>query len=224
MRDALKKDKIRNIYNKTAGYYNLFHKLGTFGLDEKGRNILINDTIKENDYVLDAGGGTGSTAIKAGYKIGENGKIVILDLSENMLEQARKKSEKLGVSEKFELKIGDMYEIPYADETFDTVLSTYSTCSLESPMKAVKEMLRVLKKGGLLGITHSTYSNKKLVKWISNKIENIIWKFPRLSLGCRNISLVNDIRKLDVDIIEEKTIGIIPFFFKILIIKKKYIG
>jgi ubiquinone/menaquinone biosynthesis C-methylase UbiE len=88
-------------------------------------------------------------------------------------------------------------------------------------MKAVKEMLRVLKKGGLLGITHSTYSNNKIVKWISNIIENIIWKFPRLSLGCRNISLENDIRKLDVDIIEEKTIGIIPFFFKILIIKKK---
>jgi ubiquinone/menaquinone biosynthesis C-methylase UbiE len=221
MKVALKIDKVRNIYNKTAGYYDIFHNLGTFGLDEKGRNILINRTIEENDYVLDAGGGTGITAIKAGDKVGKNGKVVILDISENMLEQARKKIEKLKMLEKYELKVGDMYEIPYPGETFDTVLSSYSTCPLENPMNAVKEMLRVLKKGGLLGIAHSTDSNKKLVKWISSKIENIIWKFPRLSLGCRNISLVNDIRKLDVDIIEEKTIGFIPFFFKILIIKKK---
>ena len=85
MKVALKKDSVRDIYNKTASYYNIFHNLGTFGLDEKGRNILISRTIKENDYVLDAGGGTGTTAIKAGDKVGENGKVVILDLSENML-------------------------------------------------------------------------------------------------------------------------------------------
>ena len=221
MKVALKKDKVRNIYNKTAQYYNVFHNLGTFGWDERGRNILIDKTIKGNDYVLDAGGGTGITAIKAVEKVGDKGKIVILDLSENMLEQARKKIEELGMIERFELKVGDMYQIPYPDETFDTVLSTYSTCPLENPMNAVQEMLRVLKKVGLLGIAHSTDSKNTIAKWVSDRIEDIIWKFPRLSLGCRNISLVNEIEKLDVDIIEQKTIGMIPFFFKILIIKKK---
>lgn len=221
MKVALKKEKVRDLYNKAAGYYNIYHNLGTLGLDEKGRNILINKTVKENDYVLDAGGGTGITAIKAGDKVGKNGKVAILDLSKNMLEQARKKIEKLGIMEKFELKVGDMFEIPYPNETFDTVLSTYSTCPLENPINAVQEMLRVLKKGGFLGIAHSTDSNHNIVKWISNKIESIIWRFPRLSLGCRNMSIVNDIGKLDVDIIDERTIGVIPFFFKILVIRKK---
>lgn len=221
MRDALKKDKVRYIYNKTAAYYNIYHNLGTLGSDERGRNILVNRIIKENDFILDAGGGTGLTALKAGRKVGENGKVVILDLSENMLEEARKKIDNLGLTERFELKIGDMYEIPYEDETFDKVLSTYSTCPLENPLNAVKEMLRVLKKGGLLGIAHSTDSDKKIIKWISDKIEDIIWKFPRLSLGCRNISLVNEIQKMNVDIIEDKKIGILPYFFRILIIRKK---
>lgn len=221
MKQALRKNRVRDIYNRTAGYYDIFHNLGTMGLDERGRNILVNRTVEENDYVLDAGGGTGITAIKAGVKVGERGRVVILDLSENMLEQAKKKIEKSGMVEKFEFVVGDMYEIPYPDNTFDTVLSAYSTCPLENPLNAVNEMLRVLKKGGLLGIVHSTDSNKMIIKWISSKVENIIWKFPRLSLGCRNISLVNDIKKLDIDIIEEMTIGIIPFFFKILIIRKK---
>lgn len=220
MRDALKKDKVRYIYNKTAAYYNIYHKLGTFGSDGRGRKILVDKIIKENDYVLDAGGGTGKTALKAARKVGMKGKVVILDLSENMLQQAKKKIDNLDFAERFELKIGDMYEIPYADETFDKVLSTYSTCPLENPMNAVKEMLRVLKKSGLLGIAHSTDPDNKIVKWIGDKIENIIWKFPRLSLGCRNISLLDDIKKLDVEIVEEKIIGIMPYFFKILIIRK----
>ena len=190
------------------------------GSDERGRNILIDKTIKENDYVLDAGGGTGITAIKAGYKVGDNGKVVILDLSENMLKQAGEKIDRLNMSDKFELKTGDIYQIPYPDNTFDVVLSTYSTCPLEDPMKAVFEMLRVLKIGGLLGIAHSTDPDNKIAKWISSKIENVIWRFPRLSLGCRNISLIDGIRKMNVDIIEEKIIGFIPIFFKILVIKK----
>jgi ubiquinone/menaquinone biosynthesis C-methylase UbiE len=220
MKAGLNKDKVRDIYNKTTNYYNVFHNLGTFGSDERGRNILIDKAVKENDYLLDAGGGTGITAIKAALKVGENGKVVILDLSENMLEQARKKITELGMIEKFEIRLGDIYQIPYPGETFDTVLSTYSTCPLENPINAVKEMLRVLKKGGLLGIAHSTDSDNKIAKWISKKIDNFIWKFPRLSLGCRNISLVDDIKKLDMQIIDEEIIGIIPFFFKILIIKK----
>ena len=190
------------------------------GSDERGRNILIDKTIKENDYVLDAGGGTGITAIKAGYKVGDNGKVVILDLSENMLKQAGEKIDRMNMSDKFELKTGDIYQIPYPDNTFDVVLSTYSTCPLEDPMKAVFEMLRVLKIGGLLGIAHSTDPDNKIAKWISSKIENVIWRFPRLSLGCRNISLIDGIRKMNVDIIEEKIIGFIPIFFKILVIKK----
>ena len=221
MLKALKRVEIRDIYNKTAGYYNIYHRLGTYGFDEKGRNILIDKTIKMNDYVLDAGGGTGITAIKAGTIVGEKGKVVILDMSENMLDQARKKIKKKEMMERFVLKVGDMYEIPYPDLTFDKVLSTYSTCPLEDPIKAIKEMLRVLKKGGLLGIAHSTDPDNRIAEWISSKIEKIIWQFPRLSLGCRKISLVGDIRKMNVEIIKQSTIGIVPFFFKILILKKK---
>jgi len=47
---------------------------------------------------------------------------------------------------KLKNRVGDMYEIPYPDETFDTVLSSYSTCPLENSMNALQEMLRMFKK------------------------------------------------------------------------------
>lgn len=221
MKQALESDHLKHIYDATASYYNLYHRLGTYGFDQVGRNILVDAIVKEYDYVLDAGGGTGTTGIKAGNRVGEKGKVVILDLSPGMLEQARKKIDDLKMSDKFQLIVGDMYRIPFPDNTFDAVLSTYSTCPLDDPMNAVREMLRVLRKGGLLGIAHSTESRRKWIHRISAMIEKVIWKFHRLSLGCRNIELIDDIRKLDVTIISDRIIGIIPFFFRILVIQKK---
>lgn len=220
MRQALNIDKVRTIYNKSYRYYDLFHSLGTFKLDERGRELLVDKIVNLGDYILDAGGGTGSTAIKAAKKAGEDGKVIILDLSENMLEKANEKAAASNQQNKIVTKLGDMYEIPFPDETFDAVISTYSTCPLENPMKAVKEMLRVLKKSGLLGIAHSSEPNNKIAKLISNKIESIIWKFPSLSLGCRNIQLIEDIKEMDVEIMEDKIIGFIPWYFRIIILKK----
>ena len=220
MRIALKQEKLKYIYNKSYNYYDIFHTLGTFRIDEKGRNYLVKRAIKPSDYVLDAGGGTGLTSFKAVKNLNEKGKIVILDFSEKMLKKAQEKAIKLNLGEKVEIKLGDMYEIPFADGTFDSVLSTYSTCPLENPINAVKEMLRVLKNQGILGIVHSSYPENKFAKWLSNGLENLIWKFPRISLGCRNIELMDEIRKLNVEIIENKIIGFVPFYFRIIILKK----
>jgi hypothetical protein len=87
-------------------------------------------------------------------------------------------------------------------------------------MNAVREMLRVLKPDGHLGIAHSTWPENRIARWSSDQIEKLIWLFPRLSLGCRNINIVDGLGDLDVDIQEERTIGFVPFYFKILIIRK----
>ena len=220
VKQALNPEKVKYIYNQSYRYYDLLHTLGTFRMDEKGRNYLVKKVIRPSDYILDAGGGTGLTALKVAKKLNEKGRIVILDFSEKMLEKAQEKAKKLDVNKKVETKLGDMYEIPFADETFDCVLSTYSTCPLENPMEAVKEMIRVLKPGGILGIAHSSDAKNKIARWLSGRLENLIWRFPGLSLGCRNIELMDDIKKLNVEIIEDKLIGFIPFYFRIIILKK----
>jgi len=221
MLEALNIEKVKNIYNQSFKYYDYLHNIGTFGFDEKGRNYLVDKIIESDDYILDAGGGTGTSAIKAAKIAGANGKVVIMDISDNMLIKAIEKSKINHLQNNIVTKNGDMYEIPFSDNTFDKVISTYSTCPLENPVNAVKEMLRVLKKDGLLGIAHSSEANSKIAKNISNKIESIIWKFPRLSLGCRNINLIDDIKKMNVEIVDNKLIGFIPWYFRIIIVKKK---
>lgn len=223
MKKALNKILIQRIYNKTSEYYDLYHRFGTFNIDNKGRKYLINKIVKDGDLILDAGGGTGTTTILALKKGGKNTKAVILDFSENMLKKAKEKATANNLEKRISLKAGDMYDIPFPDNHFDAVISTYSTCPLEDPVNAVNEMLRVLKINGLLGIAHSCESKNKVAQIISNWIESIIWKFPRLSLGCRKFDLSNDLKSMNINIVEDKIIGFIPWFFRLLILQKKTI-
>ena len=220
MKKAMEKQQITQIYDKSSGYYDLIHNLGTFKIDNIGRKYLVNRIVKDGDYILDSGGGTGISGLMALKISGKNSKVVILDLSENMLRKAREKAIAAGLTERVEIKIGDMYDIPFADNSFDVVISTYSSCPLENPAFAVKEMLRVLKVNGLLGIAHSSEPKSKIARILSNWIESIIWKFPMLSLGCRNIDISDDFKKMNAELIKDKIIGFIPWYFRLIILRK----
>lgn len=220
MKAALSFSLIKNIYDNSATYYDRFHHAGTFGLDEKGRKFLVNKIIKPGDFVLDAGGGTGNTAIKSLIKSGKTGKAIVLDFSKNMLKQALEKAAAKGLSDRLEIREGDMYDIPFPDNTFDVVLSTYSTCPLADPILAVKEMLRVTKKNGQVGVAHSTEPENRLAVKISRLFDYFLWKFPGLSLGCRNIHIIEEVKKLPVEIEADRIIGFIPFYFRLIILRK----
>jgi ubiquinone/menaquinone biosynthesis C-methylase UbiE len=194
MKKALEKNQITRIYNKSSSYYDLLHNLGTFGIDNIGRKYLVNRIVKEGDYILDAGGGSGISGLLAVKIAGNRSKVVKFDLSENMLEKAREKAFIDNLEERVSIVIGDIYSIPFPDNCFDAVISTYSTCPLQNSAFAVKEMLRVLKVNGLLGIAHSSEPKKKTARILGNWIEALIWKFPMLSLGCRNIDISNDVK------------------------------
>ena len=77
MREALSKEKLKGIYGRIAKRYDLQHSLITFSADQKGRRILIENTVKEGDTVLDCGSGTGATGIMAARKVGQKGKVTL---------------------------------------------------------------------------------------------------------------------------------------------------
>jgi demethylmenaquinone methyltransferase/2-methoxy-6-polyprenyl-1,4-benzoquinol methylase len=220
MRNALDKDKVREVYNRTASRYDLQHTTFTAWSDEKGRRLLVEKTVREGDKVLDAGAGTGCTALLAAKKVGPSGKVVLFDLSENMLTVARKKMESAGLQDRAEFKTGDILNLPFEDASFDVVLSTYSLCPVREPSKAALKLYRLVKLGGLLGIAHSTEPNSPLIRWLAEKIENVIWRFPLLSLGCRAISILPVLEKAGANIIFYQKIGVPLWPFLVFVVQK----
>lgn len=92
-----------------------------------------------------------------------------IDLTPEMLEIAKQRS--LDVGREIELRQADAHALPFEDESFDTVLSTYSLCNIPDPQRAVNEMKRVLKPGGKLILVDHIRAARRPVLWIQKAIE-----------------------------------------------------
>jgi ubiquinone/menaquinone biosynthesis C-methylase UbiE len=68
---------------------------------------------------------------------------------------------------------GDAHDLPFADGTFDTVVCTYSLCSVTDVARAISEMKRVLRPGGRLILVDHTRSTVKPIFWLQWLMEFI---------------------------------------------------
>ena len=220
MRSALSKEKLKKVYAKVANRYDWQHALITFRADQKGRQLLVNNTVKVGDRVLDCGAGTGTTGILAAKKLGSGGNVTLFDLSDEMLSMAHKKVRDENIEDRVTFQTGDMVHLPFDDNSFDVVLSTYSLCPLYDPAKGAMELYRVTKPGGKLGIGHSSEPSNRILKFLADRVENLAWHFPGLSMGCRSVEVANQLVKAGGKILVKKRIGFPLWPFLILIIEK----
>ena len=106
---------------------------------------LVN--ISPDKSVLDVACGNGNTAITA-RRMGA--RVTGLDLTSELLDRAVEE-ETIAEIDGIEWKQGDAEDLPFEDESFDIVLSTFGHMFTPHPEVAIKEILRVTKKGGSLG-------------------------------------------------------------------------
>ena len=220
MREALSKEKLKSIYGRIAKRYDFQHALITARADQKGRKILVENTVTKGDNVLDCGSGTGTTAILAAKKVGPRGKVILFDLSKDMLTVAREKVIKEELQDRVAFQTGDMVHLPFNSDSFDVVLSTYSLCPLYDPVKGALELYRVTRPGGKIAIAHSTEPQNKIIKWFADRVENIAWHFPWLTMGCRSVSVISALLGEGGKIIFKKFIGVPLWPFVIFIVEK----
>ena len=220
MREGLHNDKLKSIYKSVANRYDLEHTLLTALSDQRGREMVVENTVMEGNNVLDCGSGTGSTSVLAAQKLGPQGKITLFDLSSDMREVAKEKLQIEGLSDRATFQTGDMTQLPFESNTFDVVLSTYSLCPLYDPAKGALELMRVTKPGGKIGVAHSADPKNPVTRMIGNWIEGIAWRIPSISMGCRAVNVLPALEQAGGKVILDKTIGV-PFWpFLVFVILK----
>jgi ubiquinone/menaquinone biosynthesis C-methylase UbiE len=220
VRQALGIDALTGIYARLAQRYDWQHRLITFASDQRGRRMLVEQTVREGDRVLDAGAGTGATGLLAARRAGHSGVVTLFDLSDDMLDVARDKAETEAIDLRLEFRSGDMVQLPFKDASFDVVLSTYSLCPLYDPDKGALELYRVLRPGGKLGCAHSAEPEGRLTKWLADKVENIAWRFPWLSMGCRAVNVLPTLLQAGGRVSFIKRIGVPLWPFVVFVIEK----
>ena len=147
----LEKSKTQNFYDRIAEIHNVMMRVNGYRASVAKYLESLDLKIDENSLVLDAGSGTGIVTLgfqSAGFR---PKKSVALDLSFNSLKVSREQFEKDKKTDADNIAAvqGNILELPFADETFDLVL----TCGVLEyvPLEAgLGEFARVLKPGAKL--------------------------------------------------------------------------
>ena len=119
--------------------------------------------------VLDVGCGPGILTVALAPLVDE---VVALDLTPEMIDQAKKKSDLLGLKN-VRFEVGRAEELPFSDGYFDVVVTRLMLHHLLSPMSAIEEMARVTRKGGLLVVADIVTSEKQAEAKLHNALETL---------------------------------------------------
>jgi len=138
--------------------------------------------IREGDTVLDLGSGAGFDCFLASKKVGPNGRVIGVDMTEKMVEKAKALAEKHGYAN-VEFRLGDIESLPVEDGSVDVIISNCVINLAPDKSKVFEEARRVLKARGRLVL-----SDIVLLKDLTDEQRND----KRLLAGCVAGALMKD--------------------------------
>jgi phosphatidylethanolamine/phosphatidyl-N-methylethanolamine N-methyltransferase len=136
---------VAKAYDRWAPFYDL-----VFGaVFRQGRSDAIRAAERVGGRILEVGIGTGISL--PGYS--RSSRIVGVDISPDMLEKARARVERLGLTNVEDIRVDDAERLSFGDNAFDVVVAQYVVSAVPHPVRALDECARVCRPGGEIIIT-----------------------------------------------------------------------
>lgn len=196
--EKMSAEKIQSAYDEIASDYEkrIWFDQNVLGVNRNRKKLLS----KANGKILDVACGTGQNF--AWFK--PNSEIMAVDLSLKMLDVAKENANNLNLNIKFVPMDAENLEFP--NESFDTVISTLSTCTFPNPIKALQEMKRVCRNGGLILLLEHGHSSWK---WLANHQDRHVLPHYQQHAGCRwNQEPLDLVKEAGLRVLNSKRFGL----------------
>ena len=167
-------NQVQSAYDEITDQYEkkIWFDQHILGVARLRKNLLSKATGK----ILEVACGTGQNF----PLFAPNSEITAVDLSPNMLELARANAIKYGLN--VNLAVMDAERLEFPDGSFDTVVSTLSTCTFPNPVKALQEIKRVCRPNGLILLLEHGHST---LPWLARFQDRNEYQHYQDHAGCR---------------------------------------
>ena len=148
--EAQKAGKVQNIFNSVASKYDIMNDVMSMGIHRIWKEAMMDWLApKAGQKLIDVAGGTGDVSFKFLKRSG-SGHATVLDITENMLIEGRKRAEADQMLDNLDWLVGDAMCLPFADNSFDVYTISFGIRNVTQPQEALNEAFRVLQPGGRL--------------------------------------------------------------------------
>ncbi len=166
----------RQDWNRVAGGWEKWDRVFDEQMAFVNHRLVADARLRAGLHVLDLGSGTGYPALLDAQTVGTTGRVIGMDLAEQMLAAAGRKATRLGLTN-VSFRTGDVTSLPFDSNSFDAVTSRFCLMFLPEIPKAATEIARVLKPGS----------------WVAAAVWSAPEKNPSIGLSMAAIKQVIDL-------------------------------
>ncbi|MDA7423311.1 bifunctional demethylmenaquinone methyltransferase/2-methoxy-6-polyprenyl-1,4-benzoquinol methylase UbiE [Thalassococcus lentus] len=196
--ESEKAGKVQGVFNSVASKYDVMNDAMSFGIHRIWKDAMMDWLApRPGQRLLDVAGGTGDISFRFLKRAGR-GHATVLDLTEPMLVEGRKRAEADAMADSLDWVVGDAMKLPFADNSFDVYTISFGIRNVTRPQEALNEAYRVLRPGGrLMVLEFSQIPNDMMQKVYDLYSFNIIPPMGQMIAGDRDSYqyLVESIRK-----------------------------
>jgi demethylmenaquinone methyltransferase/2-methoxy-6-polyprenyl-1,4-benzoquinol methylase len=182
--ESEKAGRVRGVFGSVASKYDVMNDAMSLGIHRIWKDAMMDWLApRAGQRLLDVAGGTGDISFRFLKRAG-HGHATVLDLTEPMLVEGRKRADADQMADSLDWVVGDAMALPFEDNSFDVYTISFGIRNVTRPQEALNEAFRVLRPGGrLMVLEFSQIPNELMQKVYDLYSFNII---PRLGQAIAN--------------------------------------
>lgn len=196
--ESEKAGRVQGVFGSVASKYDIMNDVMSVGIHRIWKDAMMDWLApRAGQKLLDVAGGTGDISFRFLGRAG-HAHATVLDLTEPMLVEGRKRAEASQKADQLDWVVGDAMKLPFEDNTFDVYTISFGIRNVTRPQEALNEAYRVLKPGGRLMVLEFSQIPNESMQWAYDRYSfNVIPVMGQIIANDRDSYqyLVESIRK-----------------------------